>query len=227
MRLHEFSTRKSRLRHLKKVFDQIYRELAQNTRRKTGTGKRKHMPSSDPQAAYVGRSVLSARFPTFASTVRNMPQQVVAKRSRGKRTVAARSAAPVPPPRITRTASRAATPTSAISKQPPKATLAKQDDPAADATTEKAKQSRGQATRDQRNTKVAATKNQATQPPITPPYLPQRSSQTTTQPQLARTPMPRVQQAPNPNVQAWRLANQPPMPHTSQLAPNSSVPPKR
>ena len=225
MRLHEFSTRQSRLRHLKTVFDQIYRELARGTKRRKTTAKRKPLPPSAPQDTNVGRSVLSARYPTLASTARYTPQRIVAKRSRPKRVTMPRAAPLAAPSR--RPKPRAAVPVSAPPKPSPKAAATNQATKAADASNAQAKQRGGQATVDQRNTKALATKTQAFQQPSTPPTPSQLANQATTQPQLARPPMPRAQQAPNSNVQAWRLANQPPMPRKPQLATNLSVPPNR
>jgi hypothetical protein len=225
MRLHEFSTRQSRLRHLKKVFDQIYRELALGAKRRKKTTKRKPLPPSAPQDNNVGRSVLSARYPTLASTARYMPQRIVAKRSRSKRVTMPRAAPLAAPSR--RPKPRAAPTMSAPSKPPSKAAATNQPTKVADVSKAQANQRGGQATVDQRNTKAAVTKNQAVQPPTMPPNPLQLANQVPTQPQLARPPMPRAQQVPNPNVQAWRFANQPPMPRKPQLATNPTVPPKR
>ena len=84
MRIHEITTHRWRLRRLKKLFDRIYRELASCRSVSVLLKPRKPRPPASMDDN-VGRSVLSARYPTVASTARHMPQRIVAKLKRARK----------------------------------------------------------------------------------------------------------------------------------------------
>jgi hypothetical protein len=85
MRLHEFATKRPRLKLLKKVFDRIYGELARCQKRAKKSDKkdtnRKPLPPA-PREERTGRSPLSARYPTLSSTAQHMPQRLAGLRRR-------------------------------------------------------------------------------------------------------------------------------------------------
>lgn len=93
MRIHEITTHRSRLRRLKQLFDRIYRELASCRSGSGALKKRKPRPPTSIDDN-VGRSVLSARYPTVASTARHMPQRIVAKLKRARKPKPVQRAAP-------------------------------------------------------------------------------------------------------------------------------------
>jgi hypothetical protein len=93
VRVHEITTHRSRLRRLKQLFDRIYRELALCRSGSVALKKRKPRPPTSMDDN-VGRSVLSARYPTIASTARHMPQRIVAKLKRARKPKPVMRAAP-------------------------------------------------------------------------------------------------------------------------------------
>ena len=93
MRIHEITTHRWRLRRLKQLFDRIYGELALCRSGSVTLKKRKPRPPASMDDN-VGRSVLSARYPTIASTARHMPQRIVAKLKRAKKAKPVIRAAP-------------------------------------------------------------------------------------------------------------------------------------
>ena len=93
MRIHEITTHRWRLRRLKKLFDRIYRELASCRSGSVLLKPRKPRPPASMDDN-VGRSVLSARYPTVASTARHMPQRILAKLKRARKPKPVQRAAP-------------------------------------------------------------------------------------------------------------------------------------
>ena len=93
MRIHEITTHRWRLRRLKQLFDRIYRELASCRSGSVPLKQRKPRPPASMDDN-LGRSVLSARYPTVASTARHMPQRIVAKLKRARKAKPVIRAAP-------------------------------------------------------------------------------------------------------------------------------------
>lgn len=93
MRINEITTHRWRLRRLKQLFDRIYRELASCRSGTLPLKKRKPRPPTSMDDN-VGRSVLSARYPTIASTARHMPQRIFAKLKRARKAKPVIRAAP-------------------------------------------------------------------------------------------------------------------------------------
>jgi hypothetical protein len=118
MRLHEITTRRSRLARLKKLFDRLYHQLAWC---RTGSVPPKQRKSRPPASMddNVGRSVLSARYPTVASTARHMPQRIVSKLKRARKPKPVIRSAPAATGK--RSAPRARAPISPSTKQPTQA----------------------------------------------------------------------------------------------------------
>ena len=93
VRIHEITTHRWRLRRLKQLFDRIYRELASCRSGSVPLKQRKPRPPASMDDN-VGRSVLSARYPSIASTARHMPQRIVAKLKRARKPKPVMRAAP-------------------------------------------------------------------------------------------------------------------------------------
>ena len=115
MRIHEITTHRSRLRRLKKLFDRIYRELASCRSGSVPLKQRKPRPPASMDDN-VGRSVLSALYPTVASTARHMPQRIVTKLKRTRKAKPVMRAAPAATGK--RSAPRARAPSAPSAKQP-------------------------------------------------------------------------------------------------------------
>ena len=224
MRLHEFTTRSRRLKHLKQVFDRIYGELAGSTRRTKRSTKRKPLPPA-PREERTARSPLSARYPTLASTAQHMPQRIATKRRPKRGTVAPRTPTAAKPRR--RAPLRLPVPTAAkpVSKPNPQkmggagtgATQASATKGASTGTD--AVQAKQQG--DRSTARMAAL---APVPPsantikpvpaqragaLTPAQRAAAPQRTPTQPAVPQAPARGAQPRDTLNAQAWRAANQP------------------